>query len=234
MDHQQATQLEAVEKYLLDELPPRQRAQFEEHFFNCQECATELRMTGEFLERVRKELARGGLGGHAPKVLKRSWLELLWRPAALAPACALLLAIIAYQDGVVLPRFHTEIAMLRHPGLASAVSLIGANSRGAGKSPSVSLSANQPVLLSLDIPATQPYPRYECVLHAPSGAILWRVPVSSAQAQDTVSISIPAGNLRPGDYTLIVQGLEPQGAGDASRTEATDLARYRFTVVPSQ
>jgi Putative zinc-finger len=37
MDHHQATQLTAVEKYLLDELPPELRDEFEEHYFDCQE-----------------------------------------------------------------------------------------------------------------------------------------------------------------------------------------------------
>ena len=55
MDHQQATQLMAVEKYLLDELTPEVRDQFEEHFFDCQECATDLRATAGFMDAAKKE-----------------------------------------------------------------------------------------------------------------------------------------------------------------------------------
>ena len=50
MDHRQATQLTAVEKYLLDELTPEVRDQFEEHFFDCQDCAADLRATAGHIQ----------------------------------------------------------------------------------------------------------------------------------------------------------------------------------------
>lgn len=231
MDHQEAIRLGAVERYLLNELPAPQRAEFEEHYFDCQDCAADLRMTAQFLDTARKELARGTIGRTAPWTLKRMWLEFFWRPAVLAPAFALLLAVTVWQNGVVLPRFNAEIAQLRQPGVTSAISLIGANSRG-GAAPTASGSASQPVLLSLDIPATQEYSSYECVLVDLSGAVVWRIPVSAAQAQDTVSISVPAGNLRPGDYTLLVEGLASRGTGGGG-AESRDLARYRFSLTPS-
>jgi hypothetical protein len=227
MDHQEAIRLGAVEKYLLDELPPPQRAEFEEHYFTCPECAQDLRLTAEFLDTARKELGRGTMGGTTPQKLKRTWLELFWRPAVLAPAFALAMAVIIYQNAVVLPRFSGAIAQLKRPALVAAISLIGSNSRG--ESAVATGSAGQPVLLSLDIPATQQFVSYACVLIDSSGTALLRVPVSAAQAQDTVSISVPAGNLRPGNYVLVVQGLPPHGGP----THSIDLARYRFTLTPS-
>jgi hypothetical protein len=224
MDHQRATELGAVEKYLLDELPPSQRDEYEEHFFGCQECATDLRMTAEFLDLARQELGRGTIGRTATKPRRRFWFELFARPAVLAPAFGLLLGVIVYQNSVVLPRFSGQIADLSQPEVVTSVSLIGGNSRG-GVLPSVSVPAGQPVLLSFDIPAAQPYPAYACVLIDASGAVIWRVPVSASQAQDTVSISVPPGALRAGDYTLVVQGIGPK---------ITDLARYRFQFGPRQ
>jgi Putative zinc-finger len=231
MDHQQAIQLGAVEKYLLGELPGPQRAEFEEHFFDCRECASELRMTADFLDIAREELKSRNLGSPAPKRLKRSWLELFARPAVLAPAFGLLLAVIAYQNTVVLPRFSAQITRLRQPGIVTMVSLIGGNSRGNAL-PSISGSAGQPLLLSLDIPATRPFPGYACVLIDASGAVVWRLLVSPAQAQDTVSINVPAGVLRAGDYTLLVQGLETEEPGTEGKARVSDLARYRFALSP--
>lgn len=232
MQHQEAIRVGAVEKYLLDELEPARRLEFEEHLFGCPECATDLRMTSEFLDIARKELGRGGIGGITPRTLKRSWIELFWRPAVLAPALALLLGIIAYQNLVILPRFNAEIAQRRRPGIVGAISLIGGNSRGVA-SPVPSGSAGQPILLSLDIPAAQQYSSYICVLVNSSGTIVWRVPVSAAQAQDTVSINFPAGSLRPGKYLLAVQGVKPRGPSGDGETQAIDLARYRFSLTPS-
>lgn len=231
MDHQEAVQLEAAERYLLDELPAPQRAQFEEHFFDCQECASEVRITADFLDIARQELKRGNLGSAATKEPKRSWFEIFARPAVLTPAFGLLLAIVAYQNGVVLPRFNGELARLSQPEVVAPVSLIGGNSRGDAV-PSVSASAAHPVLLSFDVPATRPYPGYACELIDASGGVAWRVPVSPAQAQDTVSISVPAGTLRAGNYTLVVQGLEAQERG-GSDPKAADLARYRFVLTAS-
>ncbi|HEV2701668.1 MAG TPA: zf-HC2 domain-containing protein [Steroidobacteraceae bacterium] len=228
MDHQEAIRLGAVERYLLNDLPGPLRDEFEEHFFNCRDCAADLRMTADFIDISRKELRRGNLGSAAPKTLKRSWLELFARPALLAPAFAVLLAVIVYQNGVVLPRFKEQNTRLRQPGIVTTVSFIGANSRG-GSEPSFKGSAGQPILLSFDIPATQQYPGYLCLLIDSSGAVSWRVPVSAAQAQDTVSINVPAGALHAGDYALVVQGI---GAPDASQPRAAELARYRFALSP--
>jgi hypothetical protein len=232
MDHQEATQLGAVEKYLLNELPTQRRVDFEEHYFGCQECAADLRATAEFLDTARRELRSGNLARTATKPPRRSWFNLFARPAVLTPAFGLLLGVILYQNSVVLPRFSGQIAGLKEPSLVTSVSLIGGNSRG-GAPPSISGAAGHPVLLSFDIPAARPYPAYICVLIDASGAEVWRVPVSAAQAQDTISINVPAGALRPGDYTLVVQGTHAQGRSEGSGPKA-ELARYRFSLNASR
>ena len=56
MDHQEATQLMAVEKYVLNELPPQLRDDFEEHYFDCQECAKDIRAATAFLDAAKIEL----------------------------------------------------------------------------------------------------------------------------------------------------------------------------------
>ncbi len=53
MDHDEALQLQAAEKYVLGELPPSQRDEFEEHFFECQECALDVKATAGFVDNVR-------------------------------------------------------------------------------------------------------------------------------------------------------------------------------------
>src|SRR5882762_502686 len=159
MDHQEALRRGAVEKYLLHEMPDPERDEFEAHFFDCQECAADLRATAAFLDGVKatlldgakQELLRSRAIRRAPKLLQKSWFEFLWRPAFAAPALALSLLVIVYQNAVVLPSF-------------------------------------------------------ACVLIAPSGAVVWRLPVSPTQAKDTVAIRVPAGLLGPGDYRLVVQG----------------------------
>src|SRR5271163_4695785 len=187
MDHHEAVRREAVEKYLLSELPPPERDEFEEHFFDCQECAADLRTTAAFLDAAKREFKRTPAARPAPKAAKKSRFAFLWSPAFASPAFALLLLVIAYQNVVVYPRLAAEVAQTRNPEILPSLSLIGGNSRG-GAVPSVAVGRSQPLLLSVDIPVADQYARYSCVLVAPSGAIVWRMPVSAAQAKDTVSI----------------------------------------------
>jgi len=224
MNHQEAQRREAVEKYLLEELPPPERDEFEEHFFDCQECASDLKTTAAFIDEAKRQLGRAPAAAPAPRARPRFRFEFLWRPAFAAPAFALLLAVILYQNLLVSPRVAGAGASADHPEVLSAVSLIGANSRG-GEPPSATVSRGQPLLLTLDIPAAQQYASYSCALVAPSGAIVGRVPVSAAQAKDTVSIRIPPGDWTRGDYTLLVQDY-----ASPARGEPTDIARYRFAL----
>ncbi len=56
MDHNEALRLHAVEKYALGELPASLRNEFEEHYFECEECAEDVRAAAEFVDNVRAVL----------------------------------------------------------------------------------------------------------------------------------------------------------------------------------
>jgi hypothetical protein len=53
MCHDEAVQTLATEKYLLGELCPELRDQFEAHLFNCQKCAFDLWAATTFLGHAR-------------------------------------------------------------------------------------------------------------------------------------------------------------------------------------
>src|ERR1700684_1771031 len=106
MDHHQATQLTAVEKYLLDELTPEVRDEFEEHFFDCQDCATDLRATASFMDAAKTEFRINPVPKPGAASKNKSRLAFLWPSALVWSALAASLLVIAYQNAVVLPRFH--------------------------------------------------------------------------------------------------------------------------------
>jgi hypothetical protein len=224
MEHHEAILRATVERYLLDELPPPERDEFEEHFFGCQECAAELRTTAAFLDEAKRQFKRGRIARATPNDGRKLRFAFLFRPAFVAPAFALLLLFIAFQNVVLYPRLAGKIARLEEPEVLASVSLIGGNSRG-GTIPSVTVTGSQPILLSVDIPTAEPYSRYSCALLDPSGAVVWRVPVSAEQAKDTVSIRSPAGHWGHGNYTLLVQGYT-----NSMRGAPAEVARYRFTM----
>src|ERR1700751_56088 len=57
MDHKEAVRQNATERYLLDELDPELRDQFEEHLFDCQDCALDVRAGAMFVEQSKVILA---------------------------------------------------------------------------------------------------------------------------------------------------------------------------------
>jgi hypothetical protein len=225
MDHQEATRIEAVERYLLQELSPEQCAEFEEHFFDCHECAVDLRATAAFLHSV-KELK--SIPARAPRARSAvpgpHWGARWW--IAMAAILVLAVAPLAYQNLVLYPRLRGEIAKLTEPSIVGLRPVIRGISRDAGPPETVTATARENRLLfPIEIPQSRPFPAYECVLIGPgaSGKALWRASVSADEAKHIVYVAIPVNFLRTGKaYTLLVRG-QPQDA-----PEPIDLIQHRF------
>jgi hypothetical protein len=223
MDHNQATQQLTVEQYLLNELPPEVRDEFEEHFFDCQECSTDLRATAAFMAAAKKEFAAHPVPKPGAEIKGKSFFASLWPSALVWSALAASLLVVAYQNLVVYPGFETEIAALKAPEILPSISLAAGNSRG-GQVPSGAVEGGHPFLLSVDIPTQDRFSSYTCLLYSPSGTLLWRVEVPAQSARDTVFIRVPSAARLPGNYTLTIQGkIDPGGT-------PVDLAHDQFAL----
>ncbi|MGA9960127.1 MAG: zf-HC2 domain-containing protein [Acidobacteriaceae bacterium] len=223
MNHQDATQSMAVEKYVLNELPPELRDEFEEHFFECPECAMDLRATAAFLDAAKAEFKAAAVSKPLPLTTFKKQASWAWRPMFAIPALAACLLFILYQNAVVFPRLHHQIAQFSAPEIMPSVSLIGGNSRG-GTIPSITIPPDHPFLLFMDIPTQDRFSTYTCSLYSPTGKLAWQFQVSSQQAKDTISVSIPAADRVDGKYSLLVQG----NTGPSSPQAPVDLAWYSF------
>jgi hypothetical protein len=239
MDHNQATKLDAVERYLLEEMTPQERDDFEEHYFDCQDCAIELRVTAAFMDAAAQELkanpvpqpkkaTNGGSNG-------KSFFASLWPTMLVWSALAASLLVIVYQNAIVFPRFQTQIAELRAPEMLPVVSLVRGNSRGAEVA-TATIAAGDSVLLSLDIPTQDRFSSYTCLVYSPSGALLGRVPVSAQAARDTIEISVPGAGREPGKYSVTVQGNFEGNASSNVEANATgvDLSHDSFILATHQ
>src|SRR5580698_9434613 len=106
MEHEQAVQQMAVEQYLLDELSPELREEFEEHLFDCAECSLDLRAGAAFVEEAKLQLPNLVSSAPAtaprPETRRTDWLGWL-RPAFAAPVFAALLLVIGYQNFATIP-----------------------------------------------------------------------------------------------------------------------------------
>jgi hypothetical protein len=229
MDHDDAVRLSLLEKYLLGELNAELRDEFEEHYFDCRECADDLRAASAFLDAAKIELRTFPRPESAPSPARKPWFAPLWTPSFVVPALAACLLVIAYQNLVIFPRFRNALAELRAPEILPTVSLVGGNSRG-GSVPSITVTNAHAFLVLIDIPTQERFSSYTCLLYSPPGSLAWRVQVSAEEAKDTVSIRVPAGRTVSGSYSLVVQG-GVQGSSSAVPGEnGAELARYRFTL----
>jgi anti-sigma factor RsiW len=118
MDHQQATETLAIERYILGEMSQEEQEAFEAHFFTCAECAEDARAASQMVNGVAAGLARSDTAAAADGVGQRR--EVLpfraapsrWRTSIALPwAAAALLAVgLGYQtiEGPVLSRHDTD------------------------------------------------------------------------------------------------------------------------------
>src|SRR5262249_6533354 len=103
VDHPEAIQSGATEKYLLGELGPDERARFEEHSCDCRECAEDVKAAAAFLDGAQELLAEEGaaerVAARPAAVSAWSPRRLFWPlPAGAAVAAALLVAVAGYQS----------------------------------------------------------------------------------------------------------------------------------------
>lgn len=217
MDHSEATRLGAPEKYLLGELPAREREDFEEHFFTCVECAADVRCGAVFVDNARRVLREEP---ETQQVLKlapsRSWTS--WLRPAWVFALLVLVAVIGYQNSVTIPALKKTAA---RPETLTSFSLLTADSRGAGAAV-IRPPHDHPFGLYVDIPASQSFAYY--TLDVTSGSRHLAVQVSAEQSRDTVQVLIPAGALDSGPAELVIRGHSGQGA------DAVEVARYPFEI----
>lgn len=221
MDHSEAIRLMAAEKYLLGELTAESCEQFEEHFFECQECARDVRAGAAFVEHSKVLLATPAAQPQVVAVRQADkqaggWLPWL-RPGLAVPAMAVLLAVIGYQNLVTYPQLKGEVDA---PRILASASLINANTRGANKSV-VTARKGEPFLLFVDIPGEARFSAYVAELHGPEGRSEWSLTIPGEATKDTVSIRVPPGH-GAGMYTLVVRGVGDTGG------QNSEVGRYPF------
>ena len=126
MEHAEATESMAAERYLLGEMTPEDRDAFEEHFFGCPECAAAVREAAAVAASIRTDV-------RARPVEARPRLASGW----LAAAAAILIALAAVPL-VQNIRLRREIDTLRAPRLAGSVTFLAGPSRSADEPASMS------------------------------------------------------------------------------------------------
>jgi len=216
MDHKDAVRLKATERYLLNELDPDQLDQFEEHLFDCQECALDLRTAAAFVEQSKSMLTEPTkILSSEPARKSAGWFAWL-RPALALPAMAVLLAVVGYQNLVSIPHIQEAAS---HPEVLPWVSLNIATFGGENRE--IISTPGKGFLLFVRIPPDGTYVRYNADLYNPAGKLEWSTTFEATKDQDQWPIAVRGSNRPTGTYTLKVSGVTAAG-------ESKDLGRTSF------
>jgi len=221
MDHNEAVRQKATERYLLDELDPELRDQFEEHLFDCQDCALDLRAGAMFVEQSKVVLAEPAVqAAKEPSMAaaKPGWFT-WFRPAFAVPVFALLLAVIGYQNFVTYPKL---TATANQPQVGPWAS-VNVSTRAGVASTAIKAHTGEGFGLILNLPPEDGFASYTVELYNPAGKLEWSGPLSMGSADEGRQIYIPGRNRLPGTYTLVVQGVTSAGEHKEISRHSIDL-----------
>ena len=225
MDHLEAKRLHAAEKYVLGELSADQRDAYEEHYFDCAECAEDVKATLTFVtagrEVFREEPAPVAPPELAPRFRWTSW----FRPMIAIPAMAVLLLAIGYYSRTSKP----QIGVITAPGqtiLSSPSFGLRGGDRLENEKTVVQVHGNDSLQLHFDfVPSqVQNFSSYTGELRDSASRVLLQFDIPLDRVNKEVNLIVPSGLLHPGDYTLTVFGRESSSAAKIS------VAKFSFAV----
>jgi hypothetical protein len=234
MDHREALDADGAEKYALGQMSEQERDRFEEHFFDCSECADEVKAAFVFLdnaqEAVRSERSAADRGRSTRPDPLPWWagLKSFFLPIPMGAAATLALLLggpAAYLAFHRVPELERELAT------AQALQPVSWHfltvSRSERQVVRVSKSTRM-MGLTLSRSYTTGHRYYRCAVRDVDGAgrALMSEVLPAPAGGDELQVLIPVSRLRPGSYLLALDGLDSPSGG----VVAPDLARYAFTL----
>jgi hypothetical protein len=208
MDHLEALRLQAAEKYILGELPADLREQFEEHYFDCPECASGLRALGTFVTASRLafqgEEASLRILPISSETKRSDWFNWL-RPVIALPAIGILAAIVIFQNTVTIPSVRKQAETGSVARVYESSYRLGGATRGGNVS-RVTLRSGESFALDFDFTPNNSFPRYKGTLLDASGSAVLAFDLKREAANKEQHLVIPGGVVRPGNYELVFVG----------------------------
>jgi hypothetical protein len=233
MEHNEAIQLKAAEKYVLRELPEDLRAAYEEHFFDCAECAADIRAAAMFAETSREIFAEE-LNPPVPQPLpahSSAWSRWL-RPIVAVPVFAglLLVLLVGYQSFRMAPTTKSVATVAGQLAatdmVQNPVRLFGEERRGAGDQTVVKVRSGEAFTLDFDFLSSQKFDSYLGELRDDAGHAVLAVTLGGDMANREVHVAVPAGVVHPGKYSLAFSGISAAHPAEKD----TRVESFAFTV----
>ena len=213
MQHDEAVGTHAAERYLLGEMSADERARYEEHYFSCPECASDLSAAASFVDNARVSIATAPAPAFrappgAPLAAPKSWWwhrffsapTAGWVPA-LTVASLVMLAVVGYQRFGVIDDLRQQLAARDR---AQGVPTIALRSASRGSRARLVVAAEDPyAVLQADVLPETPVEHYTASLLTADGQEQFRTAIAAPELGLPVTILLPVRQLAPGDYTLV-------------------------------
>lgn len=232
MDHKEAVRLQAAEKYALGELPKEQVEEYEEHYFDCAECAEDIKATVAFVENARQVVRENANEtARAERLAPASTGLFGWlRPAFAIPALAALALFIGYQNGVTIPQLKQASAVSSSAPLtqivAASIHLMGSVRGGSDEGvtlPTLKVRAGESFLLNFDFTPDSSSSSYICQLTDQTGRVVSQRSLDGNKANQSVSLAVLGGVRQPGKYSLIFYDAVGNAGQSANQKEVQRL-----------
>ncbi|HVP47749.1 MAG TPA: hypothetical protein VMT32_14240 [Bryobacteraceae bacterium] len=215
MDHETAVKTQAAERYILDEFSPEDRTGFEEHFFECVECANDVRAASILAANtkavIREDEAR------AAEAL-RSGGGTKWRLSWGLVASAALNLMLVLGIGLQGWRLGNR-APVAAPMGAHFYHSFGAPAASRGTEKTFEISAGDLFFgTRFDLMPGQHFDRYEYQILDTAGAIRSGQSLNAPAGNDSeLELAVPISSLTPGEYTLVLRGVQQGNTIEISR-----------------
>ena len=224
MNHAEALTKGAVERYQLGELSEKEVEEFETHFFECTDCADELKAGAIFEENAKAvflEDSRNAASAGAPRAkfeqARASWWNLFWHnPWSAAPAmvAVALLFVVGYQARIMKQALQPQ---------AVPSYLLPAPWRGKDLVLEVPKNANFYVL-RMDQTWQGSYPEYLVSVLDEKGSIPLSMRIAAPPPDKEIQILMFRNQLPSGRYTVIVRHPAANGQPES------ELNRYSLNL----
>ena len=212
MEHEEAVQNLVAERYLLGELTENDRDAYEEHMFSCPVCFEQIKAGTEFVGGLRRMGAEKPVAEQAPAMPG-------FFAALRQPLTALAFAVLTIVSGISLHQYRV-ISDFKQTQVMPAF-FLSDGARAAAVQ--LTVPANSQFVLKIQLLEPGDFKSYEGRLLTEFGNAGDPFPISAelAQAKETLQIRLHSGSLRPGTYSLVVEGISPDG-------HKTELTKYNF------
>jgi hypothetical protein len=224
MNHQEAENTKATERYLLREMTNEERMAFEDHYLDCAQCLEAVTFGADFLDSGHEMAEEKGV----QQSVAVPWFDRMFsalRPILKpAPAIALTAAVAmaafsAYQQKRITNQ-QNLIADLKAPSQEFRYVVSGAQRRGSN---AIVLSRNERLSLLINFVPKHEFTSYRAEITGPGLPTAYSVPVAVTEQDYSVMVSLPAAVLTGGEYQVNFLGRVDGG-------EETKLVSNSFEV----